>query len=424
MRTVILVVSALCLAAASRAQDKPLDLFGAKPLAFERSQAAPVVGVYVPNWQPEALVEAIKPGSVSHLLYAFLRICGPGQLPKDAANCAGKAAFELASGPTEQRFDAAFVRMKQKAAQVKVVASIGGWGGSDPFFHLANDPARRAVFAASAVQFLRSHPGFDGIDIDWEHPGGNGSANGVQLGSAVDGQGYAALMVDLRRAVDALGAETGRRYLVTTAVNSARAIVGRVNYRAAEPALDLVFMMTYDFYGGWSRVGGHHTALFSSAPQADDGVDEQVRNMMVAGLPAAKLVVGVAMYGRGFTGLARPVTGTAKTGDFPPAADATLAVAGEAGTLTYKALAQQLMGGQRAFQTQFDATGQAWYLWRASDGTYIGYDDPRAVLLKGAYVRDKGLAGLFAWELSQDNGDILNAMNRGLGLMPKIRPKP
>ena len=30
------------------------------------------------------------------------------------------------------------------------------------------------------------------------------------------------------------------------------------------------------------------------------------------------------------------------------------------------------------------------------------------------------LAGLFAWELSQDNGDLLNAMNRGLGhrLMP------
>ena len=381
-----------------------------------RPPQAKVVGVYVPNWEPLAVLDAIKPGSVSHLLYAFLRICGPGQLPKDAPNCAGKTPFELASGPMEQTFDAAFLRLKQRAPHIKVVASVGGWGGSDPFFHLANEPARRAVFAASAVQFLREHPGFDGIDIDWEHPGGNGSANGVALGSPADGQGYADVMIDLRKAVDALGADTGRRYLVTTAVNSARAIVGRVNYRAAEPALDLVFMMTYDFYGGWSKVGGHHTALFSSAPQADDGVDEQVRNMMSAGLPANKLVVGVAMYGRGFSGLAKPVTGTVKTGDYPPAAEA---VAGEAGAITYKALAQQLMKGQRGFQTQFDATGQAWYLWRASDGAYIGYDDPRAVLLKGAYVRDKGLAGLFAWELSQDNGDILNAMNRGLGFKPK-----
>ena len=395
------------------------DLFSAEPLAFVRPSAAKVVGVYVPNWEPVAVVEAIKPGSVSHLLYAFLRLCGPGALPKDAASCVGKADFELASGPMERTFDAAFLGLKQRLPQVKVVASVGGWGGSDPFFHLANDPARRAVFAASAVKFFRAHPGFDGIDIDWEHPGGNGSANGVALGSPADGQGYADLMIDLRRAVDALGAETGRRYLITTALNSSRPIVGRINFRAAEPALDLVFMMTYDFYGGWSKVGGHHTALFSSAPQADDSVDEQVRNMTAAGLPAAKLVVGVAMYGRGFSGLAKPVTGTAKTGDYPPAVEA---VAGEAGAITYKALAKQLLNGQRGFQTQLDARSQAWHLWRAADGVYIGYDDPRAVLLKGAYVREKGLAGLFAWELSQDNGDILNAMNRGLGLTPKAGP--
>ena len=416
MRHLISALAVLTLLTTSALAAPSDDLFSATPQDFVRPAQAKVVGVYVPNWEPLAVLDAIKPGSVSHLLYAFLRICGPGQLPKDGPNCAGKAPFELASGPMEQTFDAAFLRLKQRAPHIKVVASVGGWGGSDPFFHLANEPARRAVFAASAVQFLREHPGFDGIDIDWEHPGGNGSANGVALGSPADGQGYADVMIDLRKAVDALGADTGRRYLVTTAVNSARAIVGRVNYRAAEPALDLVFMMTYDFYGGWSKVGGHHTALFSSAPQADDGVDEQVRNMMSAGLPANKLVVGVAMYGRGFSGLAKPVTGTVKTGDYPPAAEA---VAGEAGAITYKALAQQLMKGQRGFQTQFDATGQAWYLWRASDGAYIGYDDPRAVLLKGAYVREKGLAGLFAWELSQDTGDILNAMNRGLGFKPK-----
>ncbi len=45
----------------------------------------------------------------------------------------------------------------------------------------------------------------------------------------------------------------------------------------------------------------------------------------------------------------------------------------------------------------------------------MGYDDPRAVLAKGALVRQDGLAGVFAWELSQDNGDILNAMNYGVG---------
>jgi chitinase len=107
-------------------------------------------------------------------------------LPKDAANCVGKADFELVRGAMEQRFDAALVRLEQRLPQVKVLASVGGWGGSDPFIHLATDPTRRAVFAASAVKFLRAHPGFDGIDIDWERPGGHGSANGVTLGSPAD----------------------------------------------------------------------------------------------------------------------------------------------------------------------------------------------------------------------------------------------
>ncbi len=48
----------------------------------------------------------------------------------------------------------------------------------------------------------------------------------------------------------------------------------------------------------------------------------------------------------------------------------------------------------------------------------MGYDDPRAVLAKGQFVLKRGLAGIFAWELSQDNGDILNAMNLGVGHLP------
>ena len=133
------LISAFALLATAALAAPPDDLFSARPLAFERPATAKVVGVYVPNWEPVAVVEAIKPGSVSHLLYAFLRICGPGQLPKDAANCVGKPDFELASGPNELTFNAAFERLKRREPQVKVVASVGGWGGSDPFFIGLND---------------------------------------------------------------------------------------------------------------------------------------------------------------------------------------------------------------------------------------------------------------------------------------------
>ncbi|MGN7875470.1 glycoside hydrolase family 18 protein [Roseateles sp. 22389] len=395
--------------AAAEAAGYPL--FGGKPVAFERT-GNKVVGIYVPNWEPVELIERVPPQNLTHVLYAFLRLCGPGQLEKDAAKCVGRQDFEIGTGPVDARFDAAFQRYKQRAPHLKIVASIGGWGGSDPIFHLAGDPARRAVFAASAQRFLREHPSFDGIDIDWEHPGNNGAANGVQLGSPRDGQSYAELMADLRRALDALTAETGRPYLLTTAVNPMDSIVGKINFKDAAKPLDLVFMMSYDFYGMWSPVAGHHTALRSSSAQADDSLERAVRNLETAGVPRAKLVAGVAMYGRGFTGVDQTRAGAAKTGAYP----------GAEGAQGYREIAGRILDakgqGRVGYQSAWDPVTQSWSLYHPKLKLWMGYDDPRAVLAKGRFARELGLAGVFAWELSQDNGDLLNAMNRGVGNLP------
>lgn len=373
-----------------------------------------VVGVYVPNWQPESMLDRIKSGNATHVLYAFLRICGPGQLPKDAKACRGKADFELAGSSPERRFDHAFARVKQRAPHLKVLASVGGWGGSDPFFHFANDAARRAVFVASAVAFLEKHPRFDGIDIDWEHPTSNGSANGVALGSPADGQGYADLMHDLRRALDALGERTGRKYLVTAAINTTEPLVSKVKHAEAAKALDLVFMMTYDFHGSWTPLAGHHAPLRSPTPASTDSLEGAVRVLTRAGVPAAKLVAGVAMYGRGFDGVdgpdpAKGFNGVPRKGVFPP---------GE-GAAAYRDIVRQQLGrdglGIRGWRSVFDEATQSWSLWNEKQGRYMGYDDPRAVEAKGRFAVEQGLAGVFAWELSQDDGDILNAMNRGVG---------
>jgi len=372
-----------------------------------------VVGLYVPNWEPPARLEALPAGSATHLLYAFLRICGPGQLPKDSAVCQGRADFQLASGEPEKTFNAAFQAFKQRAPQVKVLASVGGWGGSDPFFHLANDAARRAVFAASAADFLRTHPAFDGIDIDWEHPTTNGSANGVALGVPADGQGYAELLHALRRALDALGREQQRSYLLTSAVNTTDAIVGKVNFRGAQPALDLLFMMTYDFYGPWTKQAGHHSALRDSPAGANNSLQGAFKALRRAGMPARKLVAGVAMYGRGFTGVRLPAGGGLNGGRRDGVFD------GSDGSMTYREIAAALLDGQgrgrNGFEARFDPLSQAWSLWNPGSAQLMGYDDPRAVAAKARWARQHGLAGVFAWEYSQDNGDLLNAMNRGIG---------
>jgi chitinase len=380
-----------------------------------------VVGVYVPNWEPVELVDGLNGHNVTHLIYAFLHVCGPGQLEKDAPRCEGKGEQQLAEGPIDQRFDEAFVRLKKRASHVKVLASVGGWGGSDPFFHFANDPAKRARFAASVADFLRRHPGFDGIDIDWEHPTSNGSANGVPLGAPADGQGYADLMHLLRKTVDALSAETGRPYLVTSAINTSKALVDKINYRDAAKAMDLVFMMSYDYFGPWTPQAGHHTALRGPADDVDNNLAGGLKTMLAAGVPAGKLVAGVAMYGRGFTGVvpaspkATRFNGAKRDGVF----------AGADGSVIYREIVARYLDkqgqGRGGYRVVYDPQAEAYALWNPTTRLYLGYDDPRAVLKKGRFAVEQGLAGVFAWELSQDNGDLLNAMNLGVGHI--LRPR-
>ena len=44
---------------------------------------------------------------------------------------------------------------------------------SDPFYFLG-DKTKRDTFVASVKEFLQTWKFFDGVDIDWEFPGGQG----------------------------------------------------------------------------------------------------------------------------------------------------------------------------------------------------------------------------------------------------------
>ncbi|RTL15515.1 MAG: hypothetical protein EKK52_20175 [Burkholderiales bacterium] len=374
---------------------KPL-LMAALALAAALAQAQtppaqrPVVGSYVLAERGVDVVEQLAPGRVTHLLYAFLLICGEGQRPQDAQACQGQPPFGIAPHADQATFSAAFERLKQRDPQVQVLASVGGWGGSDPFFHLAASAAGRAAFTKQATDWLRAHPVFDGLDIDWEHPGNNGASNGVQLGSPADAEHYVLLMQNLRAGLDALGRETGKRYALTTAIATTREQMARMAMGRAAPSLDLVFMMTYDFYGPWTKKAANHAALRGARPGDDDNLEASVANLRRAGVPASKLVAGVAMYGRGFDGVKR---------------DGRYAKPwpNEDGSVAFKDI-----DGLSGMKAHFDKRTQSWAM--VGGGRFVGYDDPRAVRAKVAFAKKQGLAGVFAWELSQDNGEILGAM--------------
>jgi chitinase len=364
--------------------------FAALALVAATAQAAPppIVGTYILAERGIDVVEQLQPGRVTHLLYAFLLVCGEGQRPREAAACAGRPNFSIAPHADQDSFSAAFQRLKARDPNVQVLASVGGWGGSDPFFHLAATAEGRAAFVKHAVDWLRAHPGFDGLDIDWEHPGNNGASNGVQLGSPADGERFVQLLQDLRAGLDALGREASKHYALTVAINTTREQLARMPMGRAAKSLDLVFMMTYDFAGPWTKTAANHTPLRS---RDDRSLEASVANLKREGVPAAKLVAGVAMYGRGFDGVK---------------ADGSYAKPwpNEDGSVAFKDIAA-LPG----MKPQFDKRSQSWAV--VGGGRFVGYDDPRAVRAKVAFAKRQGLAGVFAWELSQDNGDILDAMN-------------
>ncbi len=356
-----------------------------------QAQSRPVVGTYILAERGVDVVEQLQPGRVSHILYAFLLICGEGERKQEAEACKGKPNFSIAPHADQDTFSAAFQRLKQRDPKVQVLASVGGWGGSDPFFHLAAKPEGRAAFVKHSVDWLRAHPGFDGLDIDWEHPGNNGASNGVQLGSKNDGEYFVQLLQDLRAGLDALGNESGgKHYALTVAINTSKEQLVRMPMGRAAKSLDLVFMMTYDFAGPWTKKAANHTPLRSAKPSLDTSLEASVANLKAEGVPPAKMVAGVAMYGRGFDGV-RPDGSYAKP--WP----------NEDGSVAFKDI--DSLTGMKA---HFDKRTQSWAM--VGNGRFVGYDDPRAVRAKVAFAKKQGMAGVFAWELSQDNGEILGAM--------------
>ncbi|HEV2675840.1 MAG TPA: glycosyl hydrolase family 18 protein [Aliidongia sp.] len=397
-----------CATASGSAQTNPL--FAGRPQPFAQTSGK-VVGFYLDgdSVADGYRLDPVTARNLTHLLYAFLTICGPGQGEDLAKACASKQGFELAvAGKLD---DAALTRylaeVKAMAPKVKILVSIGGAMGSKPFFALTRAAADQARFVQSTVDFLAAHPMVDGIDIDWEFPTDSSPQAGeAQLGIPADGRAYADLLHALRTALDTLGA--GRRhYLLTSAVLTSARLTRAIDYRDAQRDADLFFAMTYDYYGPWGTVAGHHTPVVAPRDEALGPVG--IAPLLDAGIPPAKLVRGIAAYGRGW--------------QVGPTGQLIADYNGSDGSTVYRDLAKRSIGpagkGIGGFEVTYDAVLHAYALWNPETRVYVGYDDPRAVREKARAAVKDGLAGVFAWELSGDDGDLLGAMNRGVGNRPK-----
>ncbi len=220
-----------------------------------------VVGYY-PSWKPDRL-SYVDFGIVTHVCYAFAIPTADGGL-RDLEN--PETALALIRSAHENG--------------AKVLLSVGGWSYNDTplenvFMEATADDAKVRRFAESILAMCEEY-GFDGVDMDWEHPRVDGAS----------ARQYEALMLALSEPLHAEGK------LLTAAVLSGATADGNIYYDAAAHtnavlnAVDFINVMAYD--GGDGE--RHSTYRFA--------VDCGTYWKETRGLPAHKVVLGVPFYAR------------------------------------------------------------------------------------------------------------------------------
>lgn len=411
MSTRTILFSAICLAGA---------WLGSSAVAAE-----PVVAAYYfPDGKTQAALNRPSVKKLTHLVYAFVPVCGDSPAfdadEKKARQplCAGKTDYAIVWPDTDKtRADLkAIAELKRRDPGLKVIASVGGWG-MPMYPEVVARAERRQAFTDSAVALLKAHPEFDGLDIDWEYPGGGDEARAPLSDAArqQEAADHRALVESLRQAFDALEAKDGRERLLTTAVAGYPRSVAGIDWKGVEDDFDLVFVMTYDFtpekafqrigdYSGGGGWPGHHSNLVAGAATDGYGSDAMIRNLAAAGVPKAKMVLGAGFYGREWT------KATFDEGRFPASGSGGDFV-GMASWTEIKARGLEAKG----WTAGYDEVAEAAYMYDAKSGGFLSLDTPQSLAAKGRYVREEGLAGLFAWELTHDDGTLVDAMSAAAG---------
>lgn len=279
--------------------------------------------------------------------------------------------------------------LKQKHPHLRFILSVGGWTASGPFYEMAAADESRLAFARSCADFLKTYPQFDGVDLDWEHP----VIGGVQRGLPRDADNYVLLLAAVRGAI-------GPAKLLTIAVSASPRGIEPLKYAEMVPSLDWVSVMTYDFHTGSPRTG-FNSPLYNHDDPSNPKLNlhDAVQALIAKGVPRDKLAAGVAFFGRGWRGVESVDPWSPGTGSLP--------VGG------YKNIVTTFLNAP-GYVRHWDAVAKVPWIYNASTKEWISYDDPESMRLKGEYIAAQRLAGAMFWELSQDDGALLDALRAGL----------
>ena len=353
----------------------------ASPAAGSKTTAAgpakPAIIAYVFPRNELIVPSEIAADKLTHINYAFADV-KDGRIVEGFARDAEN--FKLLAD------------LRRRHPHLQILISVGGWTWSGNFSDAALTAESRRRFTDSAIEFVRRHD-IDGVDIDWEYPGLRGNNN---VHRPEDRENFTAMMMELRQALDAEGRARNRRYLLTFAAGAFPDFIAKTEMDKVQAVVDFVNLMTYDFRTS-DPIAGHHANLYLHPADAKKrSVDSAVRDFIAAGVPPAKVVVGVPFYGRAWADVKGEGTGLYQPGSRPTERIET----------NYGPMSTTLVD-RGGFVRIWDSQAQAPYLWNKDTRTFISYEDPESLRLKSAYIRDKGLGGAMFWEYYGDKTGVL-----------------
>ncbi len=262
------------------------------------------------------------------------------------------------------------VNLKKSKPELKVIAAIGGWG-ADGFSDAALTPTSRYNFAREVNKLINKY-NLDGIDIDWEYPGT--SAAGIKS-RPEDKENFTLLLTAIR---DVIG---DNKWLSIAAVGDQATLNRGFEIEKINPLIDYFNLMSYDFTAGETgERGKRHQANLYDSDLALDGynVDKWINNLINAGMPSEKILLGVPFYGR---------------------LGATL-------TKSYDQLRKNFIN-KDGYIYKFDEEAKAPYLVNQNGEFAMSFDNDLSIYFKGQYVRENCLGGIFAWQSTFDQANIL-----------------
>jgi len=265
------------------------------------------------------------------------------------------------------------IALKKQKPSLKVMLSVGGWE-SGRFSEMAADPQNRESFAQSCAQAVK-RLNLDGIDIDWEYP--SSSMAGISS-SPEDIQNYTLLMRDLRKAL-------GEDALLTHATSAGAEYY---DFKAIDKYIDFTNVMSYDL--GWAPY--HNSPLYRSKHVEEISADDAVKAHLSAGVPASKLVMGLAFYGH-YAPDSHGVAGLPRQRD-----------------LNRIKLAP-------GFTQEWDDQAKVPFIQDAQGNVVFSYENSRSLSIKAQYILDNKLKGAMYWSYEGDNpaGELLKSVHSVLG---------